>query len=154
MQGTVERTVTVEVMERKVVVEHGNKTEVAVPKKIFVRPMPMRRWLQAFKNLSGILGALPNTQIDLDNPAQMAIWIMHVLGQVPDDVMALISLATDEPADFFDRIDLDEGVKVLIAVVQVNKDFFVHKVLPMLSELAPALKDKMESTFGQTQSAS
>lgn len=152
MQGAVERTQTITVMERKVAVgENGKKTELGVPHDVFVRPMPMRRWLQAMTYLNAILKALPNTGIDLENPMQMALWVMTLFAEIPDQITGLLELATDEPADLFDRIDLDEGVNVVMAVVNVNKDFFVQKVLPLLSGIAPALKEKVESTFGQTQ---
>ena len=66
MQGRNERTITVDVMSRRVLVaENGEKKEVGVPKKVFVRPMPMRRWAQAMSLLTAILGNLPNTGIDL-----------------------------------------------------------------------------------------
>lgn len=150
MQGSVERTQTVTVMERKVAETNGTKTEVGVPRQIFVRPMPMRRWVKALGFVGTVIQNLPNTGLDLDNPMQMALWITHVLGKVPDEIFSLMELATDEPADLFDRIDLDEGIKVMVAVVEVNKDFFVQRVLPFLAEIQPRLKEKA-SILGQTQ---
>jgi hypothetical protein len=152
MQGSIERTITVDVMTRKVATaENGAKTEVGVPKKVFVRPLPMRRWVQALSYMTAVLGNLPSTSLDLSDPMKMSIWIIHVLGKIPDEIFGLLELATDEPAEFFDTIDLDDGVNVVMAVVKVNKDFFVQKVLPMLSEVAPSLKETVESTLGQTQ---
>jgi hypothetical protein len=113
--------------------------------------MPMRRWALAMTHLTAVIGALPNTGIDFDNPMQMTMVVMHILGKIPDEIFGLLELATDQPAEFYDRIDLDEGVKVMMAVVKVNKDFFVHKVSPLLLEVIPALKEKVQSTFGQTQ---
>jgi hypothetical protein len=152
MQSANERTQTITVMEKVVAVaENGEKTEVSNPKKVFIRPLSMRSWATALGYMTTVLGALPDISLDLDNPLQTMIWIGHVIGKIPDEIFGLLSLATGEPADLFDRIDLDEGITIAQAVVEVNKDFFVLRVLPMLSDLAPALKSKMESTLGQTQ---
>jgi hypothetical protein len=149
--GVKERTRVIPVIERKVATgTDGEPTEVEVQSKVFVRPLPFRRWAQVFSYLTGILSKLPSGDFDLANETQLALWITSLVGNAADDIFAVASLATDRPVDFFDRIDLDDGVKIIKAVVEVNKDFFVEKVLPQLSEVVPNAKS-IAGTFGRTQ---
>lgn len=150
IQAVAERTRTIQVMERVVAKDGSNYQEVSNPVNVFVRPLPFRRWFSAMNYLQAIFAALPQGNFDLADEAQLAMYIINLIGQVPDAITGLACLATDKEPDFFDRIDLDEGVKIMVAVVEVNKDFFVQKVLPMLSEIAPKVKDSVADTFGQT----
>jgi hypothetical protein len=150
IQGIAERTRTVTVTERTVAKSDGETfQEVGKPTKVFVRPLPFRRWLTALSHVGNVLAHFPAGDFDLSNPQQLAVWIIQLLGACPDDVIGVACLATDKDADFFDRIDLDEGVKIILAVVEVNKDFFVQKVLPQLLEKAPEVSNVVAATFGQ-----
>lgn len=155
LQAVTERTRTLDVTERIVAVSSGvegvaDGTQVELEKhvSVFIRPLPFRKWLDALGHMTNILAHLPTGDIDLSNEAQLAIWIMNLVGKVPEDILEVAALATEKDVTFFDRIDLDEGVKIILAVVEVNKDFFVQKVLPMFYEVAPQIKDAMAETFG------
>jgi hypothetical protein len=150
IQTVADRTKSITVTKRIVAIDNGVSVERETQDTVFVRPLPFRRWLNALRHLSNIIAHIPQNNLDLSDEAQLAIWIVELLGQVPDDIIGIASLATDRPDEFFDQIDLDEGVKVILAVIEVNKDFFVQKVLPMLSEQAPNLKAAMAETFGPT----
>lgn len=153
IQGRNERSITVNVTERVIAVDGDTKKEVEKAKAVFVRPMPFRRWPQALAHLSGVIKALPSVDLDLNNLTTIGFLAAHLIGNANDSIFAVLELATDEDGEFFDRIDLDDGVRITQAVIEVNKDFFVQKVLPLVSEIAPALKDKLTpmSTSGQTQ---
>jgi hypothetical protein len=141
-------------MERKVAIDpQGVKTELSVPRQVFVRPMPFRRWGKVMAHMSGLLQALPDS-LDLSNIMQIGFLAAHLIGNSNDAIFSVLELATDENPELFDRIDPDDGVRIVAAVIEVNRDFFVQKVLPLLSEVAPFLKAKVESltsTSGQTQ---
>jgi hypothetical protein len=140
IQGIAERTRTVTVTERTVAKSDGETfQEVGKPTKVFVRPLPFRRWLTALSHVGNVLAHFPAGDFDLSNPQQLAVWIIQLLGACPDDVIGVACLA----------IDLDEGVKIILAVVEVNKDFFVQKVLPQLLEKAPEVSNVVAATFGQ-----
>lgn len=151
VQSAVERTRTIDVMRRTVAVgSDGNYTEVGVPAKVFVRPLPFKRWPVVSRHIANIIAALPERDIDFSSPGVLAAVIIDLLGAAHDDVMGILTLATDKPAEFFDEIDLDEGVQVIKSVVEVNKDFFVQKVLPLLVELMPTVKNNIKEMFGET----
>jgi len=46
----------------------------------------------------------------------------------------LVGIATGMPREYFDNLDLDQGVELLAAVVEVNADFFKQRVQPRLTE--------------------
>lgn len=150
LQSVADRTRTIEVTTRIVAIDGDNITEVEKNEKVFIRPLPMRRWLTALGIMSGLLANMPEGEFDLENETHLGLWIVELLGNIPDDIIAIACLATDKKPEFFDQIDLDEGVKIILAVVEINKDFFVRKVLPMLLEQAPKIKTAMKETFGQT----
>lgn len=151
IQSGEQRTQTVPVTSRVVALNDGEPTEVTKIVKVFVRPLPFKRWLTATNLLAGLLQYFPDTKIDFNDMSQLGMFAAQLLGQAQNEVIALAMLATDQDEAFFDSIDLDEGLKIILAVIEVNKDFFVQKVLPMVKEAAPELQAKMQETFGQTQ---
>jgi hypothetical protein len=112
----------------------------------------MRRWLTAIGYVSQVIGAMPQGDFDFSNEVHIAHFASTLLGDqaTQDAVIGFAALATDQPVELFDRIDLDEGIKIVLAVIEVNKDFFVQRVLPMIYEVAPQVKGVITETFGQT----
>jgi hypothetical protein len=142
-----ERTRTLDITERIVAQGENGPEESEKQSKVFVRPLPFRRWLSAMTYVGQILKHFPEDGIDFDDAAKLAVTVVYLLGESQIELVALACLATDKEPDFFDRIDPDDGVKIVMAVVEVNKDFFVTKVLPLLNEHLPTVKE----TLGQTQ---
>lgn len=152
LQSAEQRTQTVPVTSRIVAFDdEKNPQEVSRIVKVFVRPLPMKRWFVAIKLVTGMLSAFPQVKIDLSDMSSLAMFAAQLLGTTHAEVVQLMSLATDQDEAFFDTIDLDEGLKIVLAVIEVNKDFFVQKVLPMIQAVAPELQAKVQETFGQTQ---
>ncbi len=142
-----ERTQTISVIER--IVAEGREVEKETD--VLVRPLTLLKWLTATKYVGNVLQYIPADGLDLDGDlTKSVVYLLQAAGAAQDDLIALVGLATGKDAEFFDRIDLDDGVKIIIAVVQVNKDFFVQKVLPLVSQHLPNIQE----TFGQTQSPS
>lgn len=142
-----ERTQTISVISRKAAKDSNNEwQEVSNPVDVFVRPLSIRKTFHALTYFGAIIEKFPQGELDLNDGNQLAMWAVSLLGQVPDEMTGMMCLATDQTPEFFDTIDPDEGIKIIVAMVEVNKDFFVQKVLPMLSEIAPNLQE----TFGRT----
>lgn len=151
IQSSEQRTQTIPVTSRIIAIgEDGEPKEVDKTVKVFVRPMPFKRWFTAIQYIQSMLGAFPQVAIDFNNPASLGMFAMQLLGDANAEVIGLMSLATDRDEAFFDTIDLDEGLKIILAVIEVNKDFFVQKVLPMVKAAAPEIITSMQETFGQT----
>lgn len=152
LQTREQRTQIIPVTSRIVALDdEKNPVELSKEVKVFVRPLPMARWFSAINLVVGMLGKFPQTAIDFNDMSALGMFAAQLLGQAQAEVIALAMLATDQDEAFFDSIDLDEGLKVILAVIEVNKDFFVQKVLPMITQVVPDLKAKMQETFGLTQ---
>lgn len=153
IQSGEQRTQTITVTSRKVALDADKEpTEISREVKVFVRPLPFKRWLMATNFLTSILCSFPaDTTIDINDTKKLGTLAALLVGNSQAEIIGLAMLATDQDEAFFDSIDLDDGVKIVLAVVEVNKDFFVQKVLPMFEAVAPQLKAKMQEIFGQTQ---
>lgn len=146
-----ERTQTIHVVTREVVSNGTEHKEVENLASVFIRPLPFRRWPVALTHITNLFQYMPQNGIDLESEAALAVWVTSVLGSAGDDLFAIIELATDKPAAFFDLLDPDDGLKIAMAVVEVNKDFFVQKVLPLVQQYLPAAKEAIAETLTPTQ---
>jgi hypothetical protein len=50
-----------------------------------------------------------------------------------DECLELIAVLTDQPRAVIDELDADDGLMLLTDAIEQNIDFFVHRVLPVLS---------------------
>ncbi len=57
----------------------------------------------------------------------------------PDQIIELIALVCDLPPDWIGELDAEEMLRILTPLIQVNMDFFVHKMMPALKELTASL---------------
>jgi hypothetical protein len=51
-----------------------------------------------------------------------------------DNVLDLLAVGSRQPRAWIDQLELDEGVQLLTAILEVNASFFVQKVLPLLTK--------------------
>jgi hypothetical protein len=56
-----------------------------------------------------------------------------------EDLLALLCLAANKPRAWFDKLPSDEGLNLMAAVIQVNRDFFVQRMSPVLQRLTQAV---------------
>jgi hypothetical protein len=55
-----------------------------------------------------------------------------------DGVLDMLAIATRSERDAIGLMQIDDGVLLLQAIIEVNRDFFIQRVLPRLKELASA----------------
>jgi hypothetical protein len=70
--------------------------------------------------------------------------ISSILAQGGDNVLDLMVIGSRQPREWIEQLEMDEGVDLLTAILEVNVGFFVQKVLPMVNDRMEAL------TPGQT----
>lgn len=56
-----------------------------------------------------------------------------------EDLLELLCLAANKPRKWFDKLPSDEGLNLMAAVIQVNRDFFVQRMNPTLQRLTQAM---------------
>lgn len=104
--------------------------------------------LQPIAHLLPKAGAKPE-KAQIDFPA---IVIQHTPAAID-----LVMLLTDKPREWVEDLDMFELVSLLTAIVEVNLDFFIQKVLPSVSvgmeKLVRAFYGLAISKSGQPQSS-
>lgn len=56
-----------------------------------------------------------------------------------EDLLQLLCLAVGKPRAWLDTLQSDEGLALMAAVIQVNRDFFVQRLAPVLQRLTQAM---------------
>jgi hypothetical protein len=56
-----------------------------------------------------------------------------------EDLLQLLCLAAKKKREWFDTLPSDEGLNLMAAVIQVNRDFFVQRMSPVLQRLTQAV---------------
>jgi hypothetical protein len=145
-----ERTQTIEVVTRMVVGSGDGFKEVEKPEKVFVRPMPGRKWAKSLSLVTTLLQCIPQEGVSFKNETEMLVFAGALLGQMPDEALSLCAMAIDKEVGFFDLIDLKDTTKIVVAVFEVNKDFFIREVWPLVEPLIPQAKEAVTEIIGQT----
>lgn len=95
------------------------------------------RVFKAIEPITGSLGALLQTR----NPD--ITLIANLIGEGGESIMDLMCIAAKVPRSKLDEMEMDEGVELLVSIFEVNADFFIQKVLPLVNA-------KMAKTAGPT----
>lgn len=72
------------------------------------------------------------------------------LGAHGEELIHAVAVATDQPADWLGDLDADEFLRLVGDVVEVNADFFAHRVTPALEATVGKLMSAL--THGATPS--
>jgi len=106
------------------------KTFVLNGQEVTVKPFKFGQLPQVLKLLRSVGGlfALYQSQGKLNSMEA----IIHIIGEAGDDLINALVLNTGMPRSFWDEIDSDEGLEVMIHFLIVNIGFFTKRVLPHL----------------------
>lgn len=66
--------------------------------------------------------------------AQDAATLMGIFAVAGEDIIKLIAKIINKPEEYVNSLEMDESVKLIEAIVNVNKDFFLKKVTPILKK--------------------
>lgn len=110
------------------------KTLTVQGKQLTIQTMGFKTSIKFIAKATTILHAMYGQIV---NPFQ----IIQAAG---DELCSYLSLATGLPEDFFDTITADEGIAIIEAVWEVNKEQFVKKLGPLLTEVLVSMKARQE----------
>lgn len=96
-----------------------------------VRPLTFMEVVRASKHLTPILKAVDA----MDLSSQEVANISMLIETAPEAMIKIASLSIKKDLDWFETLEADEGLDVLMTVYEVNKDFFVQRLLPKLKTL-------------------
>lgn len=58
--------------------------------------------------------------------------LLQLIAKFPDDLNHAMSLLSSLSLEEVEDLDLADGVKLLLKIVEVNKNFFIEKVVPLI----------------------
>lgn len=65
--------------------------------------------------------------------------VLDIIADGGEDLLKIVQIAVKKPVEWFDGLPADEGLALAVAVLTVNKDFFLQKLGPQLESLASIL---------------
>lgn len=66
-----------------------------------------------------------------------------------ESVSQLLILSSNLTTQKYEQFYLDDALKMVLAVVEVNMDFFVQNLIPMISSRAGAIKERLDKTLAK-----
>lgn len=128
--------------ESEILFPKGKELEIS-GETLLVEKMKLHQIIKGTGKLGGVFdlayAAFLNDTID--NAA-----IFKIFETDGDNVLDYIAIALNKDRSFVDNLEMDEAIEVLIAIVEVNADFFVSKVMPMMNKRAVNLKQLKQKT--------
>lgn len=110
---------------------------------ITVSRMKLHQIIKSTGLLSGIFDLA--YQLFQDNDLNIKS-IMELFSTDGDNMLEFISIAIAKDRKFVNELELDDAVNVLTAILEVNMDFFVSKVMPMMNKRVENLKQFKSKT--------
>lgn len=92
---------------------------------IDIRPFTFGQLPRVLRHIGDVLGCLTGDTLDLSTLSEPAA----------ESIIALAMIAANKPRDWFDQLPPDEGIALLRAVIEVNRDFFARRVGPEVERL-------------------
>lgn len=104
--------------------------------------------------LARAAGVLTHILMDQKAPMDMLKLVMFHT----DDCLNILTVLTNKDRAVIDELEIDDTAAILAMCVEVNLDFFVQKVIPLLSgemaRLAGELQSKLQTRSGLKPSSS
>ena len=94
---------------------------------VTVKPFTFGQLPKVLNKARTIYGAISHLMDGGGDETLVVIEIMSVGGE---DLLELVSLSIGKPREFFDTLQMDEGVRLVSTFLEVNLSFFVQRVLP------------------------
>lgn len=116
-----------------------NLSKIFPAKKITVAEMPFEIKPFSFGQLPKLMKLMekiaPTVQLAVREGKEKEVsTYLSILSTGGEDLLQLMADSIKAPKEFVDNLDSDEGIKLLIEFVEVNKDFFIQRVLPLIQE--------------------
>lgn len=113
---------------------------------VHIKPFKFGEMAKVFKLLAPLGEAMSSSHAAL---GPMGL-VTALFGHEGDEIFHLCALVAKQPLDWVHNLDMDEAVDLMTAIVEVNHDFFIRKVVPMLvSKLPTEAAEKLTAHLNQ-----
>lgn len=123
--------------------EHNNELAVLTPtgvlvtaggETIAITPIKVKELNAFLTAIQPVLGDLIKQEID----------VMALVIKSPEAVIKATAIGCRKPVDWINELNIDELAKLALAVIEVNTDFFVQKILPAVQTGMQNLAAKLD----------
>lgn len=106
-----------------------------------IKPFTARQWPK-------VIGVFQKLQPLLQPKDDAPVELLTVFAEGADDLYAALGIAAHKPLEWFDDVQMDDAIKLLSLVLEINQTFFVDRIAPMLPDLLArfGLQAKPEET--------
>lgn len=101
-----------------------------------IKPFKFGELPKVFKAIDPISKALFDA-ISGGNQIEM---ITKIVANGGDNVIDLMVIGSKQPREWVEDLEMDEGIDVFAAILEVNASFFVQRVLPTLNSKMEAIQ--------------
>lgn len=67
--------------------------------------------------------------------------LFNLMAKCGEEVKGICVLASHQDSEFIETLELDDAVKLIGTIIEVNKDFFTRNVRPAMSEMIKRISD-------------
>lgn len=120
----------------------GKKVTLNSGEEIDVLPFKFGQLPAALKltqKIGGLIAQMVQSG-ELQDKSKTAASVVYILSEGGEDLFNLLGLCIGKDRAWFDTIQSDEGINLIIAFLEVNIDFFTQKMMPQLLEAMSAMK--------------
>lgn len=64
-------------------------------------------------------------------------------GPCADTALDIVALTSRKPREWIDNLAADEGAMLILKVIEVNSDFFAHRVLPVVTAAIEQISQRL-----------
>jgi len=114
--------------------------------KINLRPFMFGKWPEVIaksvglvKSFMQVLNENGEEVLDIDISAEglsaktkLFSLVTDLITQGGDDIYNILAISARKDRAWVDELEGEDGIKLLLGTIQVNKDFFIERVVPML----------------------
>ncbi len=65
--------------------------------------------------------------------------LFNLMAKCGEEVKGICVLASHQDSEFIEKLELDDAMKLISAIIEVNKDFFTQNVRPVMQEMVTRL---------------
>lgn len=116
----------------------GREVPLSTGETISLAPFFFGQWPRAIKLFRPVTEAVQAAGIAGFSSAGLTLapdWplrLPQVMDEAGEALLAFVAFATGKPREFFDTLGGDDGIALTRAVFEVQGDFFVQRIAPML----------------------
>lgn len=94
-----------------------------------------------------VMGPLISVLTDSSQPLNLnKIFLFYA-----EDCLGMLAVLVDKPREFIDQLEIDDAVLLISDALEVNLDFFVQRVLPLLTKGVQRMMKEMQEKKGKLQ---